>query len=464
MTGKVLVVDDVIQNVKLLEAKLASEYYTVYPANSGMECLAKVKDIRPDVILLDVMMPEMDGFEVCRRLKSDPQTAHIPVVMVTALSELSDRVAGLAAGASDFITKPIDEVHLFARVKSLIRLKMMLDELRLRDKTGEEFGIESKMALTPDSPVSGNILVIDDDIVQVKKIQESLQGNGHRVAQMDPEDARDKVAEGNFDLIIISTMLDDLDGLRLGVEIRSQEQTRQVPIMIIVDEDDKKLLFKALEIGIDDYVLSPIEPSELNARVKTQIKRKQYQDMLKSSIQENISAAVVDSLTKLYNRRYLDAHLANMVKESLANQTPLSLMVIDIDHFKHINDKPGWGHPIGDEVLVDVARRITETVRKQNLSTRLGGEEFVVVMPQTDIRRAMEIAERARQVIAGSPFKISVAPGQLEATVSIGVETLKLSGDTPAELLKRADEALYTAKTTGRNRVVQASAMNLNAW
>lgn len=463
MTGKVLVVDDVPQNVKLLEAKLNSEYYTVKSCSSGMECLQKVKPFDPDIILLDVMMPEMDGFETCEKLKSDPETAHIPVVMVTALSEIEDRVHGLSAGATDFITKPIDEVHLFARVKSLIRLKMMLDELRLRDKTGSDLGLDNTDALTPESVVIGRILVIDDDIIQIRKINEALSERGNDVIGCDPDDAITTLESQPVDLIIISTMLDDHDGLRLAMEIRSKEQNRHVPIMILVDEDDKALLIKALEIGVDDYLMSPMEVNELIARVNTQIKRKRYQDMLKTSLQENLSAAVVDQLTKLYNRRYLDSHLHNLVEEALANKTPLSLMTLDIDHFKFINDKPGWGHAVGDEVLVEVANRIRNSIRAGDLATRPGGEEFVVVMPNTPLESAIEIAERTREAMANKPFTISAEPGNLTSTISAGVATLNLEdSDTAESLLKRSDAALYEAKAGGRNMVVKSG--QFEAW
>src|SRR5580693_9047462 len=140
MTARVLVVDDVELNVKLLEAKLSSEYFQVLPAFNGLTALDLADTELPDIILLDVMMPRMDGFEVCRRLKANPRTADIPVVMVTALSDIADRLRGLEAGADDFLTKPVNDIALFARVRSLVRLKRMMDELRLREEVCRQFG------------------------------------------------------------------------------------------------------------------------------------------------------------------------------------------------------------------------------------------------------------------------------------------------------------------------------------
>src|SRR5258708_15383047 len=141
MTARVLVVDDILSNVKLLEAKLSAEYFEVMTAFNGLECLSKMEENIPDIVLLDVMMPGMDGFEVCRRIKSNPRTAHVPVVMVTALDQPSDRVAGLDAGADDFLTKPVDDAALFARVRSLGRLTMMTEQLRMRGSTGQSMGL-----------------------------------------------------------------------------------------------------------------------------------------------------------------------------------------------------------------------------------------------------------------------------------------------------------------------------------
>ncbi len=167
MTARVLVVDDIMSNVKLLEAKLTAEYFDVVTAFNGLECLARMAESVPDIVLLDVMMPGMDGFEVCRRIKSDPKIAHVPVVMVTALDQPSDRVAGLEAGADDFLTKPVDDAALFARVRSLVRLKLMTDELRMRESTGQSMGLMDPAENLLDANPVGRILIIEDRLETV---------------------------------------------------------------------------------------------------------------------------------------------------------------------------------------------------------------------------------------------------------------------------------------------------------
>ena len=455
MSALVLVVDDLPANVKLLELKLTNEYYDVVTAKDGFEALTQAKKHKPDLILLDVMMPGMDGFETCKKLKEDLEVSHIPVVMVTALSDISDRIKGLEAGADDFLTKPINDIALFARVKSLVRIKVLLDELRLRDKTGIEMGVidEGKNSFTQD--VSGsNILVIDDDIVQLKRIKEQLEKDYKVEAVAKPEGATSIAVNGDFDLIIVSTQLTDVDGLRLASHFKGQEETRNVPVLMLVDEEDTRAMTKGLELGVNDYIIMPVDYNEMEARVKTQIRRKKYQDALKSNYQKTISRAITDALTGLYNRHYLNTHLDNTVRQALNNNKSLSLMIMDMDHFKQVNDT--YGHDVGDQVLQQLSEIIINTVRSADLAARFGGEEFVILMPETDVKQANDVAERIRKIVEKKDMKVSHEIGFIKKTISIGVAYLDEMGDTGEALLKRADEALYKAKHEGRNKVVTA--------
>lgn len=455
MTALVLVVDDVPANVKLLEAKLTGEYYDVITARDGHECLEKAKKQKPDLILLDVMMPGIDGFETCKLIKEDAEISHIPVVMVTALSDKADRLRGLEAGADDFLTKPINDTALIARVKSLVRIKVLLDELRLRDQTGAQMGVRNDAGKSFTSDVSGaSILVVDDDIVQLKRVTDALAGAYKVTAVNAPETAQATPEIGNYDLILISTQLSEMDGLRLASHFKSQEDTRHIPILIMVDEDDKRAMLKGLEMGINDYLMMPVDLSEMTARVKTQIRRKKYQEALKANYQQSISMAITDALTGLYNRHYLNTHLENTVRNALANSKPLSLMIMDMDHFKSVNDT--YGHDVGDQVLKQLADIIVKTTRSADLVARFGGEEFVVLMPETDEKEARDAAERLRKRVESTPFIITHEVGQITKTLSIGVSYLDFMGDSCEALLKRADEALYRAKNGGRNRVEMA--------
>jgi two-component system cell cycle response regulator len=455
MSGKVLIVDDLLPNLRLLEAKLKSEYYTVYTADNGFDCIKLAREKQPDIILLDVMMPEMDGFQTCRKLKDDPLTSAIPVVMVTALTEQEDKVRGLQSGADDFITKPIDEFHLFTRVRSLIRIKELFDELILRDKAASSLG--ARVSRTPANiDITSEIIVISDDIFENKKIKETLEKEGHKVTLINPNDAIEKLQSINFDLAIVSTSMEEKNGLRLSVEIKGMEDKRRIPVVIMVDESNKETMLKGLQVGIDDYIIEPLDMNELVARCKTLLKRKKLQDILRSGIEDSISASIVDALTGLFNRRYLEQHLGTILTDSLKKRDGLVLLTIDIDNFKQINDKPGWGHHIGDEVLKEVAARIKVCVRDNDLAVRHGGEEFIVVLTNTNFEIGTMVAERIRKSIADKPFKISAEPGFVSCTVSIGDAAMHQDGDTPEDMINRSDAMLYKAKTTGKNKVVSS--------
>jgi two-component system cell cycle response regulator len=403
------------------------------------------------------MMPGMDGFETCKKLKEDADVSHIPIVMVTALSDIADRVRGLEAGADDFLTKPINDIALFARVKSLVRIKVLLDELRLRDQTGVQMGVLSEGQNSFTQDVSGSrILVVDDDVVQLKRLTERLSQDYITEGVAKPEGSMSVALHGNFDLIIVSTQLTDTDGLRLAANFKGQEETRNVPVLMLVDEDDTRAMTKGLELGVNDYIIMPVDYNEMAARVKTQIRRKKYQDLLKSNYQQTISRSITDELTGLYNRHYLSAHLDNLVRQSLNNNKPLSLIMLDMDHFKQVNDT--YGHDIGDQVLKQLADVVIKTIRSADLAARFGGEEFVVLMPETDAVQAKDAAERIRRVIETTTMKITHEKGEIKKTVSIGVAFLNEMGDSGHALLKRADEALYKAKHAGRNRIAYIEA------
>src|SRR5215475_12632969 len=456
MTARVLVVDDILSNVKLLEAKLTAEYFEVMTAFNGLECLSKMEQAVPDIVLLDVMMPGMDGFEVCRRIKANPRTAHVPVAMVTALDQPSDRVAGLEAGADDFLTKPVDDAALFARVRSLVRLKMMTDELRMRESTGQGMGLIDPAETFTENSQSGRILVIEDRVESVTWFSSALSPN-HQVASVDTfEEALVRVKGGDFDLIVVSLGMRGFDGLRLCSQLRSLPEGRHVPILVVVSDGDRRKLTQALEMGVNDYLTRPVDKNELVARVRTQLRKKRYADRLRHNVQLSLEIAITDQLTGLHNRRYMSRHLDNLVASAKKSEAPTAFVIMDIDYFKAVNDT--HGHDIGDEVLKEFANRIAANVRGIDLACRYGGEEFVVVMPDTDLSFAYSISERLRHSIETTPVKISRAPNALNITISIGIAGLE-NGDASAEaLLRRADQALYRAKRSGRNKVVADAA------
>ena len=453
MTARILVVDDILPNVKLLEAKLTAEYFDVLIARDGPSALKAAAEEAPDLILLDVMMPGMDGFEVCERLKAGVETGHIPVVMVTALSDVSDRVRGLEAGADDFLSKPVNDVALFARVRSLVRLKMTMDELRLRQATSGETPLFERPSLGDEAEIAdARVLVIEDSSITAGKIVEGLKGAGYQTDHArSAAEGRSLAQDRAYDMIITGLEIGGEDGLRLCSHFRSQEQTRHVPILLVLDGIDLPKLAKGLDLGVTDYLIKPVDGNELLARSRTQIRRRRYHDQLRHMLQRSVSMAYTDPLTGLYNRRYMNTTLDRKILEIAETVKPVSVTLFDIDHFKLINDQ--FGHAAGDDVLRVLAKRVAAGVRDVDLVARYGGEEFVVIMPDTPAKVAHMIAARLRDLVAKEPFSVPTAPEPLPVTISIGVATTTDPMEEAAGLLARADKALYAAKRKGRNRV-----------
>lgn len=457
MSARVLVVDDILTNVKLLEAKLSAEYFDVTTALNGLDALAICERGEADIVLLDVMMPGLNGFEVCRRLKNSPSTAHIPVVMVTALDQPSDRLKGLDAGADDFLTKPIDDAALFARVRSLVRLKSVTDELRHRAIASRRLGIADPLAAAAsETGLNGRVLLIEDRPTASERLSSALSTFHSVVVEADPSLALAKAAEGDFEAILVSLDLQNHDGLRLCSQLRSLERTRNVSVLLLGEAEDRARILRGLEIGAHDFLMRPVDRNELLARVRTQIRRKRFTERLRDSVQSSMEMAVMDQLTGLHNRRYLDSRLSTLFDESALRARSLAMLVLDVDRFKIVNDS--WGHDAGDEVLREFADRVRACTRGIDLVARLGGEEVVVVLPDTALDAAFAVAERIREKVEAEPFTIQRNSRMIGVTVSIGVASRRAGDLSPAEMMKRADDALYRAKESGRNRVIVASA------
>ncbi|MCO6186019.1 PleD family two-component system response regulator [Rhizobium sp. L1K21] len=455
MTARILVVDDIPANVKLLEARLIAEYFDVLTADNGLDALDLCSRTQVDLVLLDIMMPGIDGFEVCERLKANPRTAHIPVVMVTALDQPADRVRGLKAGADDFLTKPVNDLQLMSRVKSLLRLKALSDELRIRAETAHSFGAMSALNnKVNDEP--GRILLVDGRASSQERVLKILRPIADVTTMSDPQAALFEAADSSFDLIIVNTNFDDYDPLRLCSQLRSLERTRFIPVLLMTDEGAEHLVVRALDLGVNDYIMRPVDPNELIARSLTQIRRKRYNEKLRSDVAQTIELAVTDPLTGLNNRRYLENHFQLLFDRAAARGRALSVCMTDIDRFKTINDT--YGHDVGDEVLREFANRIRAAVRGADLACRYGGEEFVVVMPDTSSEAAAAIAERLREAIETQPFEVKSIGLSLKVTASLGIASNAGAVAGPEGMLRNADKALYDAKNAGRNRVVSAAA------
>jgi two-component system cell cycle response regulator len=448
MSARILAVDDLAPNLNLLEVKLEAEYYDVVTASNAEKALKIAETEHIDLILMDAMMPGMNGFEACRRLKANPKTWHIPVIMVTALEETKDRIRGLEAGADDFISKPIDDFNMMARVRSLLRLKMITDQLLSHS---HEPAAESRKMLEKLHERSGSIMLIEDDQLRAGKVVKTLQAHHNLLVETDPVTALRR-AKAGIDLVIVSLLSRNFDGLRVCASLRFNEENRETPILIIGDPEDEARLIRAYDIGVNDTLMRPIDKQEMVARVNTSLRRKFYADNLRDNFNEDLEMVVSDPLTGLGNRRFFDRAIHPLFDALDTRNEPFSIMVFDIDHFKRVNDI--LGHDMGDQILKEVAARLVTNMRSIDVVSRYGGEEFMIAMPNTDVEAAMVAAERVRGFIAGTPVYVE---GQaLHITTSAGVAQVE-KGEELRDVFKRADAALYKAKQGGRNRVFSAA-------
>ena len=449
MTASILVVDDMEPNRRLMQAKLEAKYYTVFLAADGPHALECAARQQPDIVLLDVMMPGMDGYEVCRRLKSNSATRHIPVVMLTALTDQDDRLRGLEAGADDFLSKPIDDFGLFARLEALMRYNMVANELRTRDAVGarQEFLSEFEQEVL-NKPAS--VLVIDQNNYEARRIARSLEKVGHTAATwMDAQSSG--IRFDGIDIVFIALSDQRHDALKLCAHLRALKEARDFSMIASCSIEDQRKGIEALRIGASDLVSTPLDVLELQARVRTQTRRKRFVDILRQRVDRGLELSVIDPLTGLYNRRYMLERLQLWMQRSGVDEKPLSIVAFDIDHFKAVNDK--FGHEAGDKVLQNFAERLRTNVRPQDIACRPGGEEFLLIMPDTREDLAEIGAERIREAIAAEPFYIERDDENIKVTVSAGVATYRGEGGVLADFLHQADQALYRAKQNGRNRI-----------
>jgi two-component system cell cycle response regulator len=443
LTARLLVVDDVPANGRLLEARLNAEYYDVRTVSNARDAQDVAEDWQPDAILLDVLMPDIDGYEVCRRLKSQSATAHIPVVMVTALKEQPDRQHGLRVGADEFLSKPIEHEILLARLRGIVRLKQLLDEWRARGEAAASLGLMPQI-FDPAALETTSVLIVDDLSIRALQLRDILAQKSIGTVLVQHDNAvLPAIQSGPVDLIILSLSLLSGDPLRLIARLRAAAATRNMPLLLIASPDQRETLISGLDLGASDCVMLPLDENEFFLRVNNHIRRKLYQERLRSEVGTALELAVTDPLTQLYNRRYVTSHLERLCADP--SHEPFAVLMLDVDYFKAINDC--YGHAAGDKVLCGVADTLRQHLREADMACRYGGEEFLVVAHGLfHDQQALDLADKLRGVIE----QMRIAP-ELNVTVSIGVA---LSGTNAAlPLIDHADRALYQAKRQGRNAV-----------
>lgn len=293
------------------------------------------------------------------------------------------------------------------------------------------------------------ILIVDDTPSNIEILSEILGDEQEILFATNGSDALEIAIHEMPGLILLDIIMPDMDGYEVCSRLKSDPRTRSIPVIFITSMTQEEDEAKGLEIGAIDYITKPINPPIVRARVRNHLELKQYRDLLEHQ-------SSIDGLTGIANRRRFDEFLDQEWRRAIRNKTSLSLIMMDIDYFKLFNDN--YGHLVGDDCLKQVAQTLTEAIyRSSDLVARFGGEEFMCVLPDTDIVGAVNIAKRFRESVETLDIRHDYSPTTDHITISLGVATTSPSRQLPpTSLIDDADKQLYKAKRTGRNRVVYA--------
>jgi two-component system cell cycle response regulator len=443
-SARILVVDDDSMSVLLLSKNLSREGYVVLTASGGVEAIRKAKTEAPDLILLDVRMPEMDGYEATRLLKGDAQTREIPIILITALDDADNKLRGLEAGADEFLPKPVDRAELLVRIRSILRIRkyqaQLLQELALHGNAGPAFDQEE----TPDR-VRPRIVVLLCENADKELVLPVLAAGDYDIQEISQGAVSTAVGEPEVSLLIL-----DAQGTE-GLLHEISAVPKGPPALALVPASDLELRLRLLDGGVADLLIRPFNPREVAVRVSRLLKQRASFEALQQQYRKALSAASTDPLTRLPNHGYFKKLLDLEVKRSQRHKHPTSLILLDVDNFKSKNDT--YGHDAGDRILMEIARRMRQSVREIDLPARYGGEEFVVVLPYTNLEGAILVAERIRKAVDSVPFRIDGPSRETAITVSLGVATYPDDAGSAEDLVRSADQFMYQAKVSGKNRV-----------
>ena len=456
MSGRILIFDTVATNRIVLKVKMLSAQFAVDACACRDEAEKIIASGRPDLILINLSDPIDDQHDFCRALRSDPDTAAIAIIAVGVADTSRARLAALDAGVDDVLPRPMNDALLLARIRSLLRSRSAQQELTLRDSTTRALGFQEG-TVAFETPAQVALLTTNDRLADalMPALRDVLH---HSVRRFDPARVlKDSGITPSPDLFVIDgTGADAQQSALFGLvsDLRSRNETRHATQLIVVPPGRPQLAAMLLDLGADDIVCKGTADAEIRLRAKALIRRKQQHDRLRDLVRNGLHAAITDPLTGLYNRRYVESHLTRMAEAARQTGTELAVMMMDIDHFKSINDT--YGHAAGDLVLIQLADRLRENLRAIDLVARVGGEEFLVALPRTTVSHAHGAANRLRRLVNCRPFDLGNGHPPLRVTVSVGVAVSGSAGPEQHQLdimRQQADAALYAAKSAGRDKV-----------
>ncbi|WP_420859109.1 diguanylate cyclase [Marivivens marinus] len=459
MSGRILIVDGVATNRIVLKVKLLAAQYAVVPRSDPQSAMQAVQTDRPDLILIETsrLSDEVRGF--IQSVRTAASTRAIPIIAMGHFNGPADRLAALQAGADDVLDKPLSDTLLLARIRSLLRAHDADAELRLREDTERALGFCEEPAAF-DGIAPGKIVLIADPVARAVGLSQALgAGARDRVRALDPDRV---LSPGGLDDVPDVFVIDARNGaglidsgrvFSLLADLRSRVETRHCSQFVLTPDGDDETAAMVLDLGANDVAGASVGLEEIGWRIAQLAQRKARTDRLRDTVRNGLQAAVTDPLTGLYNRRYALPHIDRMADRARETGQDIAVMVLDIDHFKRINDT--HGHAVGDAVLVGVAERLRSNLRAVDLVARIGGEEFLVAMPDCDEATARIAAERLRRAVEAEPFQLS-SGATINVTLSAGVAVAHgMSADLPdmTRVVNAADHALFAAKSAGRNTV-----------
>ncbi len=460
MQGKILIVDAIATNRILLKVKLKKAYYDVAYAATMDDAIKAARAELPDLVICALTLPDGGAADLCDALAQSPLTEHVPIVAIGCQAGVDARMNTLAAGGHDVLRQPVDETLLLGRVRSLIRAHNAASEWQMREDTCRALGLAEPASGFEDQShcvlVSADRILLQKFAMKLRPVLKARLTLSRAAALM--QQVTDEKMPDVFVLILPEDAGAAMEDLRLISTLRANARTRHTGVIVLQTRPDAGLGAHALDLGADDLMTDGFDPDELALRVKSVMRRKRMGEQLRASVRTGLQAAVFDPLTGLYNRRYAMPHLERIAEHASVTERSFAVMAADLDHFKRINDI--YGHASGDAVLVEVGTRLRRVLRNTDMVARIGGEEFMVIMPGTNLAEAQEAALRICSDISATPFVVPGSASPITVTISIGMaigggDRLPNKGaiEHGRGLLEEADRALYAAKGRGRNQV-----------
>lgn len=453
MTARILIADEISTNRIGISATLGASDYDLTEARTGAEALRAAGSGRIDLAVIGDTIAGPDALGFCRQMKDGDATCNIPVILIATGGAAATRLAAMRAGADEVLARPPDPAVLMARVRNLLRTRTLAAEVAHRQKTALDLGF----AESPAEFRRPALILAVGQCGAPAETAAALANVPHaRVESVDRKRLFARAGSGTpVDMVFLTSGPGtSLTNLNLVAELRSRRETRHTAIVLEYESKDLARAVSALDLGANDLIEAGAPAAELCLRAQTQLRLKLQSDRLRNAMETGMHLAVTDPLTGLYNRRYALPHLVRLAAHAVATRTPFAVMLLDLDLFKQVNDR--HGHAAGDAVLAEIAGRIRRNLRSVDLVARIGGEEFLVALPDTELAAARAAAERLRRVTEQRPVTLPDGQGEVAVTLSIGLASAgqsRAQALDPDDLMARADRALRSAKAHGRNKV-----------